>query len=177
MPKAPPKVESRTLVDQFLDRVKNNRVAAFVIIVCIAIAALASLTDSTKKLSDLVSSLLQSELAGDWTSDTAAFYPIGPEVMRLRLQEATAGQVLGSVQFHDPENARPPRAFDILEGRREGKKLSIAFDSGARLYRSDGKTIALRETVIGEVAGSELRLVYQREGHGGVPITARRTRP
>ena len=109
MPKATPKADSRTLVDQFLDRIKNNRVAAVVIIVCIGVGALASLTDSTRKLSEALSSLYKPELAGEWTSDTAAFYPVGPEVMRLRLLETAGGQVLGSVRFSDPQKASPPR--------------------------------------------------------------------
>ena len=75
MPKATPKADSRTLVDQFLDRIKNNRVAAVVIIVCIGVGALASLTDSTRKLSEALSSFSKPGLAGEWTSDTAAFYP------------------------------------------------------------------------------------------------------
>jgi hypothetical protein len=178
MPKAPPKADSRTLVDQLLDRIKNNRVAAVIIVVCLAAGALASLTDSTKKLFDALSSFSKQDVAGEWASDTAEFYPIGPEVMRLRLREAAAGQVLGSVQFIGPQNASSPREFEILEGKREGKKLSFSFDSGARLYKgAEGKSFPLRETVMGEVAGSELRLVYQREGHGGVPVTARRVKP
>ena len=178
MPKAPPKADSRTLVDQVLDRIKNNRAAAITIVVCLAVGALASLTDSIKKLSDALSSFSKHDVAGEWASDTAEFYPIGPEVMRLRLREAAAGQVLGSVQFSSPQNASSPREIDILEGKREGKKLSFAFDSGARLHKgAEGQSIPLRETVTGEVAGNELRLVYQKEGHGGAPVTARRVQP
>jgi hypothetical protein len=178
MPKAPPKADGRTLVDQFLDRIKNNRVAAVIIIICVAVGALASLTDSTKKLSEALSSFSKSDLTGEWASDTAEFYPVGPEVLRLRLREAAGGQVLGSVQFSDPQNASSPREFEILEGKREGRKLSISFDSGGRLYQGgEGKSVALRETVTGEIAGSQLRLVYQREGHAGVPVNARRVQP
>lgn len=177
MPKTPPKADSRTLVDQLLDRIKNNRVAAFIIIVCVGVGALASLTDSTRKLSETLSSFSRPDIAGEWTSDAAAFYPIGLEVMRLRLSESASGQVLGSVRFSDPQNASPPREFDILEGRLEGRKLSISFNSGAfRILGAEGgKSVPLRETVTGEVDGSKLHLVYQMEGHGGVPVTARRT--
>jgi hypothetical protein len=156
--------DSRTLVDRLLDRVKNNRVAAVVIIACLGIGALASLTDSTRKLTDALSSFTSKNVAGEWKSDAAAFYPsFGQEFMRLSLKEPMADQLVGSVQFSGNEEMRP-RSFPILEGKRGGKSLTLSFDSGDRV----------RETVVGEIAGSELRLVYQRAGRGAVSATARR---
>lgn len=173
MTKGRAKTDNRTLVDRLLDSIKNNHVAAVIIIASLGIGAIASLTDSTKKLSDLLSSFSNVSLAGEWKSDLAVFYPIGPEFMRLRLQEAVAGQVVGSVQFSGNQDI-PARKFGLLDGKREGKKLTFSFDSGAHSYEGEGKSVPLRETVIGELVGSELHLVYQRERHGGVPVTARR---
>ncbi|CAN7730577.1 hypothetical protein LJR130_006225 [Variovorax sp. LjRoot130] len=165
MPKVrtPKPSDGRTLVDRLLDRIKNNRVAAVVIIACLGIGALASLTDSTRKLTDALSSLTSKSVAGEWKSHAAAFYPsFGQEFMRLHLQEPTADQLVGFVQFSGNEEMRP-RIFPILEGKRSGKSLRLSFDSGDRV----------REIVVGDLAGSELRLVYQREGRGAVSATAR----
>lgn len=156
--------DGRTLVDRLLDRIKNNRMAAIVIIACLGIGAMANLTDSTRKLTDALSSFTTKSVAGEWKSDAAAFYPfVGQEFMRLTLQEPMAEQLVGSIQFSGNEQTRP-RSFPILEGKRDSKSLTLSFDSGDRV----------RETVVGELAGSELRLVYQRQGRGAVSATARR---
>jgi hypothetical protein len=161
IPKPP---DGRTLVDRLLDRIKNNRMAAVAIIACLGIGAIASLTDSTRKLTDALSSFTSRSAAGEWKSDAAAFRPpFRREFMRLYLQEPTADQLVGSIQFGGNEELRPGN-FPILEGKRAGKSLTLVFDSGNRA----------RDTVVGELAGSELRLVYQRPGHGAVPATARR---
>ena len=167
MRKAQPKADNRTLVDRLLDRIKNNRVAALVIIASLGLGAIASLTDSAKKLSGALSSFSSVSVAGEWKSDAAEFYPIGMEYMRLHLQE-TAGQVLGSVRFSGTQDARA-RTFGIFDGKREGKNLTLSFDSGAILLRgSGGQPVPLRETISGELVGSDLHLVYQREGQGAV---------
>jgi hypothetical protein len=154
----------RSAVDRLLDRIKNNRIAAVVIVACLGIGAIAGLTDSIRKLTDALSSLTSKAVAGEWKSDAAAFNPVfGQEFMRLYLQEPMADQLVGSIQFSGNEELRP-RIFPILEGRRRGKSLTLSFDSGNRV----------RETVAGELAGSELRLVFHREGRGAVSATARR---
>jgi hypothetical protein len=49
----PPSNDRRNLVDRWIERVKNNRVAAIIIIIIgIVRSALAGLTDTLKKLSD-----------------------------------------------------------------------------------------------------------------------------
>jgi hypothetical protein len=166
MPKVriPKPSDSRTLVDRLLDRIKNNRIAAAVIIACLGIGAIASLTDSTRKLADAMSSFTSKSFAGEWKSHAATFYPsFGPEFIRLHLSEPANDQLVGFVQFSGNEEMQP-RSFPIIEGRRSGKSLRVLFDSGDRV----------REIVAGDLAGSELRLVYQREGRGAVAATARR---
>lgn len=156
--------DSRTLVDRVLDRIKNNRLAAAVIIACLGIGAIASLTDSTRKLSDALSSFTGKGVAGEWKSDMAAFYPsFGPEFMRLHLQEPMADQVVGIIQFSGNDEMGP-RSFPIIEGKRAGTLLTLTFDSGDRV----------RETVAADLAGGELALVYQRQGRGAVSAKARR---
>ncbi|MDP9125151.1 MAG: hypothetical protein M3N82_11230 [Pseudomonadota bacterium] len=165
MPKVPIRKspDSRTLVDRLLDRVKNNRWAAAIIIACLGTGALASLTDSTRKLGEAFASFGNRSVAGQWKSDAAIFYLFsGSESMRLYLQQPTADQVIGSVQFSGGEQT--PRAFRILEGKRSGKSLTLSFEGW------DGN----RETVTGEVAGNELRLVHHRQNDEDIPVVARR---
>ena len=95
----------------------------------------------------------------------------GAEFMRLSLQEA-AGQTIGFIQFSGNEGTLP-RRFDVLEVKREGRKLTMSFDSGQRVVGSE-ESKALRESLIGELESGRLNLVYQLEGHGGVAVVARR---
>jgi hypothetical protein len=159
--------DSRTLVDRLLDRIKNNRIAAVLILACIGLGAAASLTDSTRKLAAAVSSLGGSgstSVAGEWKSGVAAFYPsFGEEFMRLSLQEAAGDQIVGAIQFSGNEDIRP-RSLPVVEGKRNGKTFTLVFDSGYRVS----------ETIVGELAGNELRLVYQWPGRGAVAATASR---
>lgn len=168
MPKVltPEPPDKRTVVDRLLDRIKNNRLAAAVIVACIGIGALASLTDSTRKLGDALSSFGSKSVAGEWKSDAVEVARFGPEFVRLTLREAAAGQLTGSVQFSGNEELRP-RTFQIQEGKREGKSLTLSFDGD---YRT-------RSALVGALEGSELRLVHRVEGEGAVPLTARRIDP
>ncbi len=162
-PPPPPPRDGRSLVDRVLDRLKNNRIAAVVILAAMGVGALASLTDSTRKLADLAGSFSRVEAAGEWKTEAAVFHPYGAEFLRLTLQEAPGGQLVGDVQFSGNEQLRP-RRFPVLEGKRNGKSLTLLFDGGDRV----------RETVTGDLAGDQLRLVYQREGREAVPATAQR---
>lgn len=165
--------DSRTRVDRILDRIKNNRIAALIIVAAIGLGGLAGLTDSLTRLSRLLPSLSSPDVSGEWHSTASAFYPIGPEIMVLRLQESVDGQVVGNLEFRTLQGEARSRRFDVLDGKRVGKKLSFAFSSGAVLY-TPKESITLKESVTGELVGQELRLLYVRQGHTGVPVTARR---
>jgi len=117
IPKPP---DRRTLVDRLLDRIKNNRTAAVVIVACLGIGGIASLMDAARKLSDTVFSFTSQSVAGEWKSDAVAFYPaFAPEFMRLHLQEPTSEQLVGSVQSSGNAETQP-RNFPLLEGKRSG---------------------------------------------------------
>ena len=176
MAKQSPAATKRNLVDSTLDRIKNNRVAAAAIVLGICIGAIASFTEATKKLADVLSTLTAPQVSGEWRSGPAAFYPIGPELMVLSLKEAVGGQLIGTIQFHDLQGNPRSDEFGITEGKREGKKLAFSFSSGAVLYKaSGGPPVLLSESVTGEASASELHLLYRREGHTGVPVTLQRT--
>ena len=166
MPKVPVRKspDSRTLVDRLLDRIKNNRIAAAIILACLGIGGVASLTDSARKLVDALPSLGSQSVAGEWKSDEASFYRFfGQEAVRLYLQQPTGDQVVGTIQFGGSAQSEP-RGFQIIDGKRAGKTLTLSFDG------SSGR----RETLVGDLAGAELHLVHHFEGAAAVPITAHR---
>ena len=167
--------DNRTRVDRFLDRLKNNRVVAVIIVLGIGLGALAGLSDSLKKLSDVLPSFSSADVSGEWHSAPTQFYPIGAEIMVLRLKESVGTQLMGELEFRTPQGQLRSNSYDVLDGKREGRKVAFAFSSGAVRHASaSDKPVVLRETVTGELVGDELRLVYQREGHTGVPVTVRR---
>lgn len=166
MPKIPIRKprDGRTLVDRVLDRIKNNRIAAVVILAALGIGGVASLTDSARKLGDALPSLGSQSVAGEWKSDEAAFYRFfGQEAVRLYLQQPTGDQVVGTIQFGGSAESEP-RGFQIIDGKRAGKTLTLSFDGSS----------AHRETLVGDLANDELHLVHHFEGAAAVPITARR---
>jgi hypothetical protein len=161
------------LVDRLIDRVKNNRFAAALIIAAIGIGALASLADAGRKLFDLLPSMGSIQVAGEWKSELADFYPdVGPEYMRLTLKEAAAGQILGRVQFGGNGKTRP-RELEIVEAKLAGTKLMLAIESAGGTV-TGANAASARRTITGELRGKQLDLVFQREGHGGVPFAATR---
>ncbi|MEP6502799.1 MAG: hypothetical protein ABJD97_05695 [Betaproteobacteria bacterium] len=147
-----------------LARIKNNRIAAVVILAALGIGGVASLTDSARKLGDALPSFASQSVAGEWKSDEAAFYRFfGQEAVRLYLQQPTADQVIGIIQFGGSALSEP-RGFQIVDGKRAGKTLTLSFDG------SSGH----RETLVGDLTSNELHLVHHFEGAAAVPITARR---
>jgi hypothetical protein len=148
---------------------------AVVIVIVMGLGALAGLTESLKKLGDVLPSLSAQDVAGEWHTIPAEFYPIGPEVMVLRLQESMGNKVIGTIEFRTPPGEPRSDRFEVLDGKRDGKKLTLVFSTGAVLYSGrSAEPKVLQESVTGEMANGELRLLYQREGHGGISVTARR---
>ena len=135
------------------------------VIAVLGIGTLASLTDSARKLWDAVPSLSKPQIAGEWKSDSTDFLGWGPEFMRMELQEATAGQILGTIQFSGNGHSRM-RGFPVLDAKLNGKQLSVSFENGGGGNKPD--------TFVGELKGNQLELVFVREGKGGVPFIARR---
>jgi hypothetical protein len=172
MPKAPRNrppdgstgaTNSRTVVERWIDRIKNNRLAAALMVACIGIGAVASLTDSSRKLGEVYTSLRSVDVTGQWKTMEANFHPsVGPEFMRLYLTQPMGDQLVGVVQFSGNAEMRPT-AFNILEGKRTGKSITLSFH---------GRDIL--ETVDGELAGDELHVVLHIKNQGAVVATAKR---
>jgi len=163
MPKVPTRrpADPRSRVDRIHDRIRNNRVAAIAIVLAAGVGALASFTDSVRKLGDALPTISDTSVAGQWKSEAAEFYPgTGPEYLRLYLQEAGPGQVVGLVQFGGGAASRR-RSFSIIDGRRDGKAVTLSFDSGSGLH----------ESVSGNLASGALHLVYRNERSAAVAVT------
>lgn len=162
IPKPPDK---RSGVDRLLDRIRNNRVAAVIIVAGIGVGALASLTDSVRKLGEALPTPFSMAASGEWKSDAAVFRPdVGPEFVRLYLAEPASDQIVGSVQFSGNQDEDvPPRAFP-LEGKRSGKSMTLTLPG-------DGPS---PPTLTGELAGSEFHLVYRHPNRGAVGATFHR---
>jgi len=167
MPKIPVRKPSdtRSRVDRLLDRFRNNRFAALVIVAALGVGALASFTDSVRKLADALPSWHEASVTGEWKTDApATFYFFkGPEFIRLKLQDAAGGQVVGSIQFGGSAQAEA-RTAPIADGKRNGKAVSFVLATGNGLH----------ESMSGELAGDTLRLVAHLEQRGDIALTAHR---
>lgn len=167
MPKVPLRKpsDSRSGVDRLLDRFRNNRFAALVIVAALGVGGLASFTDSVRKLTDALPSWHEASVTGEWKSEEpATFYVFkGPEFIRLKLQEAAGGQVVGSIQFGGSAQAQA-RSAPIAEGKRIGKAVSFVLATGNGLH----------ESMSGELAGDTLRLVAHLEQRGDIALTVHR---
>jgi hypothetical protein len=171
-----PPEDKRTLVDRALDRIRNNRFAAALIIVGIGVTALGSLTDTLKKLSASMPNLAGSvDATGIWKSDPADFYGAGPQLMILTIKEVVAGKLVGSLRFTDAEGRTKTPDLGIVQGKLEGNKLTFSFDGGVRRYLNSGSPlVAVPEAMTGEVAGNQIRFVYERDGRGAISFVARK---
>ncbi len=167
MPRIPLRkpADRRSRVDRLLDRIRNNRFAALAIVAALGVGALASFTDSVRKLVDALPSARGASVAGQWKSDEeATFYPFkGPEFIRLELQEAAGDQIVGTIRFGGNSQA-DARSAPLSDGKRNGKSIAFVLDTGN----------GLRESMSGEFAGNELRLVAHLEKRGDIAITAHR---
>ena len=161
IPKPP---DQRSRVDRLLDRIRNNRAAAVLIVASVGVAALASLTDSVRKLGEALPSAAGKSVAGEWKSEAAVFRPdIGPEFVRLYLAQPTSDRLVGTIQFGGNRDLAPI-AFSLVDGRRSGKTISLTV--------ADGESAP--PALAGELAGTELHGIYQHTQRGDVAATFRR---
>lgn len=174
-----PSQDKRTLVDRFFDRVKNNRIVATIIVIGVCLMALASFTDSMKKLYMALPTLSKIEMSGEWKSIPIDLYGAGPQTMVLQIKEMVGNHLSGSLRFYDIQGRPVTPDLNILQGRRDGSKLTFSFDGGIRRTRDSGETydVPVAETMYGEVASDEINFVYERDGDITVSFSAHKVAP
>lgn len=174
-----PPQDKRTLVDRFFDRVKNNRIVATIIVIGVCLMALASFTDSMKKLYMALPTLSKIEMSGEWKSIPIDLYGAGPQTMVLQIKEMVGNHLSGSLRFYDIQGRPVTPDLNILQGRRDGSKLTFSFDGGIRRTRDSGETydVPVAETMYGEIASDEINFVYERDGDITVSFSAHKVAP
>lgn len=164
---------SPSRADRLLDRIRNHRVAAVVIVISTVLGGLASLGDSVRTLAGWLPGAPTPSVAGPWKTDAVDFREAGPEHLRLDLREGPAGEVQGMLTFGGTDRL-PARRLGVLEGHREGKYLKLRYDSGRYLIASGGKTEKWSESLAGEIGADELRLHLLIGPRPEVALMARR---
>ena len=175
MPKPSKPEDKRTLVDRIFDRLRNNRVAAIVIVVGVSLMALASFTESIKRLYVSIPRLSKVDVQGLWESDQVDLYGAGQQTIVLRLKELDDGRLTGSLRFYSQGGRPVTPDLDLLHGKREADKLAFSFDGGARKTNDSGKSyVPVPESITGKVSGDAINFVYERDDHAAVPFSAHR---
>jgi hypothetical protein len=165
MSQKPVESDKRTRVDRMLDHVKNNRVIAVLLVFGIGLAALASFTESVKKLVDVVPRIAKPHITGEWRSDPIDLYDSGPQVLVLHFKEVVGGQLTGSVKFLGADGKASSREHGILDGKLEGSRVSFSFDGGFKGRDSSGEySVIVMESLTGEISKDQIRFVYRRDG-------------
>jgi len=169
--------DKRTLVDRALDRIKNNRVAAALIILCIGLGALASLTDSLKKLYQVLPAPSKVALDGQWKSEPFEPYGSGKQTLVLEVKEVAEGRLAGFVRFYDSQGKPASPEFDI-QGKRESNKVTLSFVGGLkRSPPSGGPLVPVPESFSGDLSGNDFKLVYERDGYTPIALVAHKVQP
>lgn len=170
--------DDRTLVDQTLDRVRNHRAAAALILAAVTLSALAGLTDAARRLGGLLPAPRPPSVAGAWaTRPTGAFYGY-ERAIEFTLDTLGRGEVTGTVRVRGPDGALAFREAGLAEGGQTDDAVRLRWRGNIWLLPgAGGPSQPVDETVRARVAGDTLRGVYQRDGHAPVPFVAYRTRP
>lgn len=171
-------MDPRTRVDRMLDAIKNNRIAAVVVILCIGLAALANLTDALKKLAPLLPAPAKIALDGEWRSEPFDSGDSNPQTLGLRVKEIGEGRLAGTLRFYDGQGKALSPEFDVLEGKRSANHIAFAFDGGLKRAGAAGAAwVPIAQSFSGDLSDTGLRLVYEREGYTPVAMVAHKLTP
>ena len=171
-------MDQRTRVDRMLDAIKNNRIAAVVVIVCIGLAALANLTDTLKKLAPLLPGPAKIALDGEWRSEPFDSGDSNPQLLGLRVKEIADGRLAGTLRFYDVAGQALSPEFDVLAGKRTSNHVAFSFDGGLKRAGAAGAPwVPIAQSFSGELSATGLQLVYEREGYTPVAMLAHKLTP
>lgn len=166
------------LTDRLVARIKDNRVAAIVIIAGAALGGVAAFTDSVQKLISLVPHR-EVVIDGEWHSAVFTDSSLGnPEPTQYYFQLRSQGGVLfGTVRAVDPPDHPTGRVYAISDGKVDGRKVSWSMIGGWSHENEDGSYTPLKELFSGMlVAPDSMDVIHEVYGGSAVEFTARRVR-
>jgi hypothetical protein len=156
---------SRTWLERFNSRIRNNKVLAALIVIGSTVVGLSTFTNATRNLANLVHvESGRPAINGEWKADVTYDWPNAKFTESLSL--SGDGEALhGSVSFLGVKRG-------ILEGAVKGGGLEFS----TRTQESSGPDVTHRYS--GRIAADEIRFVMQTEGgtsaHEPVEFIARR---
>lgn len=161
----------QSLVERFLERVRNNRIAAALIIAGIVVTSLASFTDALRKLADLLPEFHRTDVAGSWESEALTDANTEVEYRYLLVLKTDGAQVYGSAARIAPscrESAEVVcggygRQVAIAEGRLDGNRISFVCDWGRIPGKGPWTYVRTRETFRGTVDDGAIRFLVQND--------------
>jgi hypothetical protein len=141
------------------------------------LAALASLTDSLKKLYPFLPTASKVALDGSWKSEPFELYGSSPQSLALEVKEVAEGKLAGFIRFYDSTEMPASPEYEILQGKRESNKVAFSIIGGMkRTPPSGGPLVAVAESFSGEVSENDFKLVYERDGYTPISLVAHRVR-
>jgi hypothetical protein len=169
-----------TLVDRIFLRVKNNPIAAFVIVAATMVIALSTFTDATKKLVALVEKDGRPpvvNVTGKWTTPVLTNPFSGSDTFTLSFDfEVKGDTLLGEVRTTGTTYRYDVRS-GIFDGKIEGNVISF---HTRQVALSGKERIPYKISYRGSVSKDEIDFTFQSDFQEGSPpqkVAARRQRP
>jgi hypothetical protein len=157
-----------SLVDRFLNAVRNNPVTAVLIIVGIVVSSLASFSDAVRKLVALAPKPEPADVRGRWVSQPLADARTKVTFSYTFEIQSEGGRLYGSAVRTAPACAAGSKAgvctgfgkpVALLETAREGDTVSFACDWGELPGAGPWTWVPTRESFRAQVAGVTMTLV------------------
>ncbi len=169
--------DKRTTYDRLLARIKNQRSVAVAIVFGVVVIALASFTDSVKKLIGLAPvkspSVHHEDISGSWATDTLTNPYDEDETYRLVFHfEVKGDAIVGTVTEESPDEEGDP--VTIVDGKINANAISFYTIGEVSGYGPEPKPY--REHYYGTISKTEINFTRQADLPASVleRFTARR---
>jgi hypothetical protein len=159
-----------SLVDRFLNGIRNNPVTAVLIILGIVVSAVASFSDAVRKLIALAPKPAPVAVSGRWTSE-----PLADARTKLAFSytfeikadgDRLYGSAMRSAPACTPDNHSGVctgfgKAVALIEATREGQTVSFACDWGELPGAAPWTWVPTRESFRARIDGGTMKVVMQ----------------
>lgn len=146
--------ESKTIVDRFYSRIKNNPTVASLIILGTIVIGLSTFTDATKNLLGLVIKNTRPDINGEWKAEVTYDWKNATYTETFTF-EGDGDEVYGTASFLGKKRG-------ILEGKIRKDKLQFITITGEILgSRPERDTI---HDYRGRILGGEMKFIMQTKG-------------